>query len=102
VSEAAVPFPWRQSRGVTARLAAPDAIASLASYGTEIRADGLARAERRLRSLSPEARSVVEALVARIIDEFVHVPAARLRAAGTSPEALVYAHVLQGLFGSAG
>jgi glutamyl-tRNA reductase len=60
--------------------------------------ESLARAERRLRSLSPEARRAVEALAARIVDEFLHVPAMRLREAAASPEMFLYARVVNALF----
>lgn len=106
MSEAAVPIPWLEAGGVSAERplapAEPIAIASLLRYGEQIRADALARAERRLRSLSPEARRVVEALAGRIVDEFLHLPAARLRETAASPDGLVYARVAQGLFGADG
>lgn len=91
VSEAAVQLPWPE----------PDtggAIAALLRYGDEVRAESLARAERRLRALSPEARRVVETLAARIVDEFLLGPSLRLREAAVSPEGLVYARVVAGLF----
>jgi glutamyl-tRNA reductase len=105
VSEAAVSVPWGDFGGADAgRPAAPVepvALVSLRRYGDQVRADGLARAERRLRSLSPEARRAAEALAARIVDEFLQVPATRLREAAASPDGIVYARVLQGLFESA-
>jgi hypothetical protein len=106
VSEVAVPLPWGEFGGVTAERPAapvdPVAIASLRRYGDQVRADGLARADRRLRSLSPEARRAVEALAGRIVEEFLHLPATRLRETTASPEGLVYARVVQGLFGADG
>jgi glutamyl-tRNA reductase len=106
VSEPAVSIPRGDSDGFTAeRQLVPDArfaLAALLGYGDRVRDEALARAERRLRSLSPEARRAVEALAARIIEEFLHVPATRLREAAGSPEGLVYASVAHGLFGANG
>lgn len=106
MSEPAVSVPWGDSDGVTAeRQPVPDArfaLAALLGYGDRVRDEALARAERRLRSLSPEARRAVEALAARIVDEFLDVPATRLREAAGSPDGLVYASVAHGLFGARG
>jgi glutamyl-tRNA reductase len=98
VSEAAVPLPWQEVAERRPAPVAPVALASLLRYGDEIRAAGLARAERRLRSLSPEARRAAEALVARIVDEFLRVPATCLQEAAASPDGVLYARVVQDIF----
>jgi hypothetical protein len=82
---AAVSLPWPDPSDESA-----EAIAALADYGAEVRAD----AERRLRGLSPEARRLVESVTARIVEEFLRAPALRLR----EPDGLVFAGVVDRLF----
>lgn len=99
---AAVPLPRPEHGGVTPELRlagdADGALAALSAYGDEVRAESLARAERRLRALSPEARRAVEALAARIVEEFLRGPSLRLREAAVTPDGVLYARVVNGLF----
>lgn len=76
------------------------AITFLRRRADQIRAERLARAERRLRGLSPAQRRAVEALAARIVDRLLHVPTVRLKEAAASPEGLIYARAVQDLFGA--
>ena len=106
MSEAAVPIPWPESgEHAHTRARASDvrsAISSLRSYGEAVHGQGLAGAERRLRALSPEGRRALEALAARIVAEFLHLPTLRLQEAAASPEGTLYARAVHNLFGEAG
>jgi glutamyl-tRNA reductase len=65
-----------------------------------VRGQGLAGAQRRLRGLSPEGRLALDALATRIVAEFLHLPTLRLHEAAASPEGIVYARAVHGLFGT--
>jgi glutamyl-tRNA reductase len=99
---AAVPLPWPEQRGATPELRpaadAGGAIAALEAYGDDVLAESLARADRRLRNLPPDVRRIVEAVAARIVDEFLRAPSLRLREAAVSPEGNLYARVVHELF----
>jgi glutamyl-tRNA reductase len=84
---------WQASRGVV------PAIASLRARAEEIRARELARAERRLGTLSPEQRRAVEALTAQIVNKLLHDPTVRLKEAAAGAEGAGYADTIRHLFG---
>lgn len=102
MSEAAVPIPWPESgeRAHTRARATdvPSAISSLRTYGEAVHGQGLAGAQRRLRGLSPEGRLALDALVTRIVAEFLHLPTLRLQEAAAGPEGVVYARAVHDLF----
>jgi glutamyl-tRNA reductase len=93
---AAVPLPWPEPEPEPGN--ADGALAALEAYGDDVLAESLARAERRLRALPPEARRLVEGLAARIVDEFLRAPSLRLRESTVAPEAVLYARVVHNLF----
>jgi glutamyl-tRNA reductase len=84
---------WQASRGVV------PAIASLRGRAEEIRARELARAERRLGSLTPDQRRAVEALTAQIVNKLLHEPTVRLKEAAAGAEGVGYADTVRHLFG---
>jgi glutamyl-tRNA reductase len=84
---------WQASRGVV------PAIASLRARAEEIRAHELARAERRLGTLTPDQRRAVEALTAQIVNKLLHDPTVRLKEAAAGAEGVGYADTVRHLFG---
>ncbi|MBD0291677.1 MAG: hypothetical protein ICV74_10520 [Thermoleophilia bacterium] len=69
-------------------------VRALRARGEAIRAGELARAEPRLRELSPEGRKQVEALTAQIVNKLLHEPTVRVKAADDPS----YASALEHLF----
>ena len=84
---------WQASRGVV------PAIAALRGRAEEIRARELARAERRLGTLTPEQRRAVDALTAQIVNKLLHDPTVRLKEAAAGAEGVGYADAVRHLFG---
>jgi glutamyl-tRNA reductase len=84
---------WQASRGVV------PAIAALRGRAEEIRARELARAERRLGTLTPEQRRAVDALTAQIVNKLLHDPTVRLKEAAAGAEGVGYADTIRHLFG---
>ncbi len=84
---------WQASRGVV------PAIAALRGRAEEIRARELARAERRLGSLTADQRRAVEALTGQIVNKLLHDPTVRLKDAAAGTEGVGYADTIRHLFG---
>jgi glutamyl-tRNA reductase len=84
---------WQASRGVV------PAIAALRGRAEEIRARELARAERRLGTLTAEQRRAVDALTAQIVNKLLHDPTVRLKEAAAGAEGVGYADTIRHLFG---
>jgi glutamyl-tRNA reductase len=84
---------WQASRGVV------PAIAALRGRAEAIRASELARAERRLGTLTPEQRRAVDALTAQIVNKLLHDPTVRLKDAAAGAEGVGYADTIRHLFG---
>jgi glutamyl-tRNA reductase len=88
---------WQRSRDVV------PAITSLRELAETIRAQELARAERRLGALSPRERQAVESLTTQIVNKLLHLPTVRLKEAAAGPTGAVdgvdYAEAVRHLFG---
>jgi glutamyl-tRNA reductase len=84
---------WQAARGVV------PAIALLRARAEEIRARELARADRRLGSLTDDQRRAVEALTAQIVNKLLHDPTVRLKEAAAGAEGVGYADTIRHLFG---
>jgi glutamyl-tRNA reductase len=74
------------------------AIASLRALGESIRATELARAERRLGSLSPSQRHAVESLTTQIVNKLLHLPTVRMKEAAAAADGAMYADAVKHLF----
>jgi glutamyl-tRNA reductase len=83
---------WRRS------LEAVPAITSLRRQAEEIRAAELARANGKLRALSPTERRAVEAMTAQIVNKLLHAPTVRVKEAAERPDGALYAAALRHLF----
>jgi glutamyl-tRNA reductase len=83
---------WQLSLGVV------PAIAALRRRADAIRTAELTRAERKLATLTPRERRLVESLTAQIVNKFLHEPTIRMKAAAGGPAGLAYAGVVQRLF----
>lgn len=88
---------WQRSRDVV------PAITSLRELAETIRAQELARVERRLGALSPRERRAVESLTTQIVNKLLHLPTVRLKEAAAAPTGAVdgvhYAEAVRHLFG---
>jgi glutamyl-tRNA reductase len=73
-------------------------LTSLREYAESLRSSELDRALRRLSSLSPEQRTVVEALSRSIVNKLLHSPTRRLRDAAAQGDGQRYAAMLSDLF----
>ena len=73
-------------------------LTSLRQYAETLRNGELERAMRRLNSLSPEQKSVVEALSRSIVNKLLHPPTRRLRDAAAQGEGMRYAAIVSDLF----
>ncbi len=73
-------------------------LTSLREYAESLRSSELDRALRRLNSLSPEQRNVVEALSRSIVNKLLHSPTRRLRDAAAQGDGQRYAAMLSDLF----
>jgi glutamyl-tRNA reductase len=73
-------------------------LTSLRQYAEHLREAELDRALRRLNSLSPEQRTVVEALSHSLVNKLLHSPTRRLRDAAAHGEGQRYAAMLSDLF----
>jgi glutamyl-tRNA reductase len=73
-------------------------LTSLRQYAETLRNDELERALRRLNNLSPEQKSVVEALSRSIVNKLLHPPTRRLRDAAAQGEGMRYAAIVSDLF----
>jgi glutamyl-tRNA reductase len=73
-------------------------LTSLREYAESLRSSELDRALRRLSSLSPEQRTVVEALSRSIVNKLLHSPTRRLRDAAAQGDGRRYATMLSELF----
>ncbi len=73
-------------------------LTSLRDYAESLRSSELDRALRRLTSLSPEQRSIVEALSRSIVNKLLHSPTRRLRDAAAQGDGRRYAAMLSDLF----
>ncbi|MBX0326373.1 glutamyl-tRNA reductase [Oscillochloris sp. ZM17-4] len=73
-------------------------LTSLRDYAESLRSSELDRALRRLSSLSPEQRVVVEALSRSIVNKLLHSPTRRLRDAAAQGDGQRYAAMLSDLF----
>jgi glutamyl-tRNA reductase len=73
-------------------------LTSLRDYAESLRSSELDRALRRLSSLSPEQRTVVEALSRSIVNKLLHSPTRRLRDAAAQGDGQRYAAMLTELF----
>jgi glutamyl-tRNA reductase len=74
------------------------AIASLRARAESIREAELARAERRLGSLSPSQRRAVESLTAQIVNKLLHPPTVRMKEAAAAADGVLYADAIRHLF----
>jgi glutamyl-tRNA reductase len=83
---------WQRSLDVV------PAIASLRALAESIRETELARAERRLSSLSPTQRRAVESLTAQIVNKLLHLPTVRMKEAAAGADGVVYADAIRHLF----
>jgi glutamyl-tRNA reductase len=70
----------------------------LREYAESLRSNELDRALRRLTTLSPEQRTVVEALSRSIVNKLLHSPTRRLRDAAAQGDGQRYAAMLSDLF----
>jgi len=73
-------------------------LTSLREYAESLRSSELDRALRRLHTLSPEQRTVVEALSRSIVNKLLHSPTRRLRDAAAQGDGQRYAAMLSDLF----
>jgi glutamyl-tRNA reductase len=73
-------------------------LTSLRDYAESLRSSELDRALRRLHTLSPEQRTVVEALSRSIVNKLLHSPTRRLRDAAAQGDGHRYASMLSELF----
>ena len=90
--EAAVFRAWQLALDVV------PAIASLRERAETIRRAELARAERRLGSLSPSQRRAVESLTAQIVNKLLHQPTVRMKEAAAAADGVLYADAVRHLF----
>jgi glutamyl-tRNA reductase len=74
------------------------AIASLRALAESIREAELARAERRLGSLSPSQRRAVDSLTAQIVNKLLHPPTVRMKEAAAAADGVLYADAIRHLF----
>ena len=74
------------------------AIASLRALAESIREAELARAERRLRALSPSQRRAVDSLTAQIVNKLLHPPTVRMKEAAAAADGVLYADAIRHLF----
>jgi glutamyl-tRNA reductase len=74
------------------------AITSLRRHAEEIRTAELARANGKLRALSPTERRAVEAVTAQIVNKLLHAPTVRVKEAAERPDGALYAAALRHLF----
>lgn len=73
-------------------------LTSLREYAESLRSSELDRALRRLTSLSPEQRTIIEGLSRSIVNKLLHSPTRRLRDAAAQGDGQRYAAMLSDLF----
>ncbi len=73
-------------------------IVSLRRRAEEIRQAELQRAEAKLRRLRPARRRAIEAITARIVSQFLHEPAERVKEAVARSDGALYLETLRYLF----
>jgi glutamyl-tRNA reductase len=74
------------------------ALTMLREHAEALRNAELERALRRLADLSPEQRTVIEALTRSIVNKLLHMPTRRLRDAAAEGDGMRYAAMVRDLF----
>jgi glutamyl-tRNA reductase len=98
-AEAIVAAEAERFRAWQASLEVVPAITSLRARAEEIRAAELAKAERRLKTLSDGERRAVETVTAAIVNKLLHLPTVRMKEAAAAADGVLYADTVRHLFG---